>query len=285
MRDLPRPGMAVWLHEMSVMTTNKILCPTDFTPGADQALRTAVRLAKERDAELVLLHSWHLPASAYSELAVPVEAFELMRQDAQRALEKRVSDAKAQGAKRVSSKLERGVPWLAVTHELEDPSYSIAVVSTHGRTGISRMLLGSVAGTIVRHAPTSVLVVPPESEPKPYEHALCPVDFSPSSRDVMFAAAKWVRPGGRITLFHAAEMPASWTGESLTNFTPASCRGGAATELAKWANELRHATDVHAHIRTALGRPATEILEALDSDDSLDLVAMGSHGRTGIKRV
>src|SRR5205085_1714980 len=48
------------------MAFRKILCPIDFSPASDQALRTAVQLAKADDAELVLAHSWYVPPIAYA---------------------------------------------------------------------------------------------------------------------------------------------------------------------------------------------------------------------------
>lgn len=267
------------------MTATKILCPTDFSAGSDQALRTAVRLANETDAELVIAHSWYVPPSAYAELAVPPDLFQLMHEDAERGLAQAVLDAQKYGATRVSSKLLSGAPWLVLTHELVDPAYSLAVIGTHGRTGMARVLLGSVAGMVVRHAPCSVLVVRPDSEPTPYEHVLCPIDFSPSSREAMFMAAQMARRGGQgVTLLHAVEMPVAFTGEPTIDFA-ANVNGRAYEELKKWGNDLRRSVDVRTDVHTASGRPGVEILHAVEADPSIDLVVMGSHGRTGIKRV
>jgi len=48
------------------MTFTKILCPVDFSAGSRQALRTAVRIANERDAELVVMHSWYIAPAEFA---------------------------------------------------------------------------------------------------------------------------------------------------------------------------------------------------------------------------
>ena len=53
------------------MTFKKILCPTDFSAGADQALRVAVQLATDSGAELVLAHCWFIPTSLAMDYPYP----------------------------------------------------------------------------------------------------------------------------------------------------------------------------------------------------------------------
>ena len=62
-----------------------------------------------------------------------------------------------------------GFPWsVIVDAAVQDPAIDLVVIGTHGRTGIKRVFLGSVAEQVTRHAPCSVLVVrPPADEAKP----------------------------------------------------------------------------------------------------------------------
>lgn len=53
------------------MNVRKIMCAVDFSPGSQQALRMATRLASENDAELVLFHAWWIPALAFPTHADP----------------------------------------------------------------------------------------------------------------------------------------------------------------------------------------------------------------------
>src|SRR4051812_35226664 len=97
------------------MSFRRIVCPIDFSTGSQEAMRTAVRLATEHDAELVLVHAWYVPPVALgTDYTLSADLIQQLSDDAQRALEDAVSAAITLGAKRVSHKLLRGVPWSAI---------------------------------------------------------------------------------------------------------------------------------------------------------------------------
>jgi universal stress protein A len=90
-------------------------------------------------------------------------------------LERAAAAARGRCGKDIRAHLLVGVPWQEVVHELRDLEADLAVVGTHDRTGISRLVLGSVAEQILRHAPCPALVVRPK-EPSPADaiETLCP---------------------------------------------------------------------------------------------------------------
>jgi nucleotide-binding universal stress UspA family protein len=131
---------------------NKILCPIDFSPGAEHALHVAVRMAIEADAELVLAHVWDLPGPTSMRFPLPADAVQLMMHEQERGLAAASRDACRLGAKRVTTRLLSGVAWEQVVQTLTvDAKFDLVV-------GLRRVLLGSVAEKIVRHAPCPVLV-------------------------------------------------------------------------------------------------------------------------------
>jgi nucleotide-binding universal stress UspA family protein len=267
------------------MSAKKILCPIDFSPGSQQAMRVAVRLANEADGELVLVHVWYVPPSAFAgEYTFSPAVIQEMNDDAQQGLDEAVKEATSLGAKRVTAKLVTGVPWHAIVELLADPQFELVVIGTHGRTGLSRVMLGSVAEKVVRHAPCSVLAVRPDGEPRPFTHVLVPVDFSESSRHAMELAADFARSGAAITLLHSIEIPVAYSGETPGPDFARDLDRRSAELLAKWAAELKKKVSVPISTRSRIGRPGTETLAVLDNDRTIDLVVMGSHGRTGIKR-
>ena len=67
------------------MRFRKLLCPTDFSPGARDALRVAIDLASGSDAELLLVHVWH-PPYVYSESVIMDDLFVGLRADAEQGL-------------------------------------------------------------------------------------------------------------------------------------------------------------------------------------------------------
>jgi nucleotide-binding universal stress UspA family protein len=266
------------------MSFTKILCPTDFSPGSQQALRLAVRMANEADAELVIAHSWYVPPTLFAgEHVFPPRVIQQMADDAQRGLDVALMDATAMGAKRVSSKILSGVPWVQITSLLDQQAFDLCVIGTHGRTGISRLLLGSVAANVIRHAPCSVLAVRPEGDSKAFTHVLVPTDFSESAHHAGDLAAELVRPEGKLTLLHVIEIPVAYSGEVAADFGRDLDKRAAAA-LEQEAARLTAKSAVAIATRSRLGYPGAQTLAALDADRSVDLVVLGSHGRTGITR-
>ncbi|HET7500296.1 MAG TPA: universal stress protein [Kofleriaceae bacterium] len=270
------------------MKFSKLLCPVDFSPGSQQAIRLAVRLANEAEAELVLAHVWYLPSMAYAEgPPFPVDTTRLMSEDEERGLAAAALEATRLGAHRVTTRFLRGVPWDQIVEILrDDAELGLVVMGTHGRTGFERILLGSVTEKVLRHAPCPVLAVPVGSPLSEFRRVLCPIDFSESSRRAVALAAELVARGGEgITLFHVIELPSTYSGSPplegfREDFDRTSMR-----MLEDWARALRTRVSVPVTIRSKIGSPGARTLAFLDEDPTFDLVVMGSHGRTGLKRM
>lgn len=269
------------------MKLRKIMCPIDFSAGSEQAMCVASRLAIETDAELVLLHSWYVPPIAFAggHIIVPATLFQDVSNDAKQGLDEAILEVTALGAKRVSAKLVSGLPWTVIVSELEDPTYDLVVIGTHGRSGLARILLGSVAEKIVRHAPCSVLAVRPDAEAKPFTNILCPTDFSDTSQHAGELALSLVAPGGKVTLLHVVEIPVAYSGEPAVEGFIRDLDQHANKLLETWAAQLRKTTPVPITARSRIGSPGTQTLHVLDLDPTIDLIVMGTHGRTGISRM
>jgi nucleotide-binding universal stress UspA family protein len=269
------------------MAIKRIYCPVDFSPGSTQALRTAVRLAREREAELVVLHAWFLPANTFAlEYMYPEAVVQHLTEDAQQGLDAARSQAMRLGAPRVTSRLAQGTPWQQVVDAARsDPTCDLIVIGSHGRTGLSRVLLGSVAEMVVRHAPCPVLTVRGEGEPRPFAHVLCPVDFSSWSRDAIDLAIELALPDrAAITLLHVLEPAVAW-GEVRPFDVYADISSDASKTLQDWTRELAAKVTAPVHQRVRIGRAGAQLLAAVDEDPTVDLVVMGSHGRTGLARL
>lgn len=141
---------------------SKILCPYDFSDRSREVLDFAERLAKSMSAEVVLLHVFDT-AVDYSPKGqtVPIdpsvqERFESIR----------LSDAGIP----VQRFLHLGIPGEVICWLAEHEKCDLIVMGTHGRTGISHLLFGSVTEYVVRHARCPVLTVRPRpavEEPLP----------------------------------------------------------------------------------------------------------------------
>ncbi len=267
-----------------VMPFRKILCPVDFSAGSQHAMHVAARLATRTEAELVLAYVWYLPPLMFaSEYPFPYETIQLMVQDNERELAELAREATNRGATRVTTRSLTGVPWQQIVETLEaDPTFDLAVLGSHGRTGLERILLGSVTERVVRHAPCAVLATRGRDET--LGHVLCPIDFSDHARRAVALAAELAGPGG-ITLLHVLELPVAYAGDpGIPGFLEGLDRRSAEL-LDQWAAELRATVAVPVTTRLIIGSPGAQTLTVLDRDPTINLVVMGSHGRTGIRRV
>ena len=251
-------------------------------------MRSAVRIANEHDAELILVHSWYIPPVTFAgDYVYAADIVQALTDDAQRALDNAVGEARKLGARRVASKMLNGVPWQQIVDAArQEAGLGLIVIGTHGRTGLSRVLMGSVAELVVRHAPCPVLTIRPGNEPTPYSHVLCPVDLSRPARDAMYLAAELVKPGSaEITLLHVLELPVSYAGKVPTPDFHRDLDARSAALLDRWTAELKAKVNVPVTQLTRIGHPGAQILAMLEYDRTFDLVVMGSHGHTGIGRM
>jgi nucleotide-binding universal stress UspA family protein len=142
----------------------KILVPVDFGPASNEALKTAIELAKHDGAELVLVHVWEIPMYSYP--AMTYVAADLLGpvRDAARAQLAETLESVRKEVPGATGTLQHGLPWQEVLATIERTQPDLVVMGTHGRKGVRRMFLGSVAEKIVRASPAPVLTMhgPPE---------------------------------------------------------------------------------------------------------------------------
>ena len=132
-------------------TIKRILVPTDFSSMSLDALEFAEELARVLEATLVLVHVAHVPVAGS-------KAGERARAAAAENLEKVVRELAHQGL-RVEMRLREGAPDEEITSVAATERGDLIVMGTHGRTGVSHALLGSIAERVVRTAPCPVLTV------------------------------------------------------------------------------------------------------------------------------
>lgn len=145
----------------------RILVPIDFSDCSMKGLAYAKALAREFGSTLVLIHSVHfqyyVTNDEYARYDYPLlmQQIENVSRDQLRDL---VEKTDWEGVK-VESTLEIGHAGLQICDRAKDRGVDLIVTSTHGRTGLEHVLIGSTAEYVVRHAPCPVLVVPSNRRP------------------------------------------------------------------------------------------------------------------------
>ena len=141
-------------------TIRRVLVPVDFSDTAKHALAYGADIAKNFGAELELLHVYQLPMVTLPDGAVLASAEYISRLTAsiQTELDRLAATAKELGVS-VKTKLLEGAPHECIVKTATDGKADMIVIGTHGRTGLTRLLLGSVAERVVRTAECPVLTV------------------------------------------------------------------------------------------------------------------------------
>ncbi|HEY6050593.1 MAG TPA: universal stress protein [Thermoanaerobaculia bacterium] len=141
-----------------------ILFATDFSAFSEPALEAAIGEARDRNAELVIAHVYPPPAkSAIDDVFVPGLSGEIEAatcDQAIRRLEPLLLRARKAGVSARALALE-GSPERMVLESARSLDAALVVIGTHGRQGVRRLLLGSVAAKIVAGSPCPVLTVRP----------------------------------------------------------------------------------------------------------------------------
>lgn len=269
-----------------------ILFATDFSPSSERAMDYALVLAQAYDAEVHLLHAIVLhesdPGNPEKQFPESMELLSRMSEVAESELA-RAADRHQSTCVSLKEVTRRGYSAGEVIIEYADEiTADLIIVGTHGRRGIGRWVLGSVAEEVVRHASCPVLSVRDmETEGVPtLGRILVPVDFSRwSAHGVKSATELAARFDAGLELVHVIEEPV-WP-----EFYPVDCRWqlteelqrAATTELEALASDAR-ALGVDVELRILNGQPAMEISHLVE-ELGVGLVVLPTSGRSGIEHM
>lgn len=143
----------------SFLAVRRILVPVDFSDAASAVLQYAMDIARDRGAEITLLHVVGVAVAPFDP-AYGVAADPRVLLDLQRGAEVALADmaAKFEGA-RVHTRILTGSPSREIVRLAKEMKADLVVIGTHGRTGLRHVFLGSVAENVVRLAPCPVLTL------------------------------------------------------------------------------------------------------------------------------
>ncbi len=140
------------------MNIKRIVAATDFSEASVVAVETALNLAIESKAILYLLHVLELPSGVDPMVGLLKPPLSEWRADTMQALEKLIPENWEED-RAVEKVILMGAPTKEIAQFAEEKAADMIVIGTHGRRGLARLLMGSTAEVLLRHAPCQVLVV------------------------------------------------------------------------------------------------------------------------------
>jgi len=251
------------------LALKKILFATDFSPISDAALPFAVAIARRFDSRIQAVHVLamvELQPMFNAGPTVVESAFTRAEQEMGKLLRADAfEDVPHDGM--VRSGLE---VWAEIESIIEAEKTDLVVLGTHGREGLKQIVLGSIAETIFRTAPCSVLVVGPRVPKRAtlpvFRDLLFATDLSPASlRALPFVQAFAEENQADVIVLHVSQ-------EKTRNKKEQAM---AASSLGKWMRELippRPGVDYEVQF----GSPAEQILEVAE-ERRCDLIMLGAH--------
>jgi nucleotide-binding universal stress UspA family protein len=272
----------------------KILVTTDFSNQALPAVRYALAFGSALGASVTLLHVIE-PASPMAGM----ESLVLARTDSEvEALAGQELEALARreskGNVKMTTMVRSGKPFHEIALVAGERRADLIVIATHGHTGLERVMLGSTAERVVRHAPCPVLTIPTRNLPKRAKPAaplklkkiLVPIDFSSLSKDALpYALLLAGHADAELVLVHIVE---KYPMESLlgpvTNELTVPWIKQAEANLEDMASDLIKTARVKAKAMVQHGAPFEAICDAAKTVGA-DMIVLTTHGYTGLRHV
>jgi nucleotide-binding universal stress UspA family protein len=140
-----------------------ILVPTDFSEYSDRAIKQAVDIAEQNNAKIFLLHVVDKLQQCAIDYCIPVETMMKVQSDSEKEASRKMQDEakKITQAKKidVTFDVKSGIPFEEILKGQQERKADLIVIASHGRTGIMKSLIGSVAEKVMREAKCPVLLV------------------------------------------------------------------------------------------------------------------------------
>jgi nucleotide-binding universal stress UspA family protein len=248
------------------LNLSRILVPLDGSSTAEAVLSHLRRVARRHESGILLLH-----AAPYVPIGGEEEIEKYLR---------RVSFQLTNDGYPSRYKVRRGLAAETILQTAAEEGTTLIAMTTHGRTGAARWVLGSVAEKVLQASPHPVLVTRSfpatqsrgKLESRPIRNIIVPLDGSRFSLAVLDPLLDFVRPvDAHVHLLH------------VTDPTPYDGKWESPDETLKQADHRLREACVPASIDHRKGDPGEEILKAAAETDA-DLIAMTTHGSSGPSR-
>ncbi len=280
---------------------SSVLVPVDGSNFAEHALPYALGIARRTGATLHLALV-HVPAEVVSPAYPLADALESrdaeLREHDAAYMEALVERLRPSGVE-LKPALLRGRVGSALSDYVDDGGIGLVVMTTHGRGGLQRAWLGSTADSLIRHCMIPILLVRPAADtreigPESYhefERVLVALDGSETSETALRDAFEiGITEHASLVLVHALQPPVAAASPYLPHTIQLThdemeAREAHMTDYLKRMAEADWLGDRPTEVRVRVDyHPAPAILE-LAEEEGADLIALGTHGRGGLRRL
>jgi nucleotide-binding universal stress UspA family protein len=267
-----------------------ILFATDFSENSKQAFGAASSLALGNQTRLVVLHvaepNWTSDQPVYyGQQSVQFHAAQPSEVEQQSAMQRMGELYIPNQPMQMEYIATQGDPAEEILRKARELSSDLIVTGTHGRTGLRRMLAGSVAVSVLRGAPCPVLALRSVEKARKTNEIrviLHPTDFSVDS-EAALRVARWLARdhGARLIVLHVAVFEDLLAGTPVAEIDPRLDR-----EALEDVRKRVEGPDLKHRVESLLrrGYAADGILQTAE-EVSCDLIVMGTNGRTGLSRL
>jgi len=259
---------------MEAVEMKRVLAAVDFSDWTGPVLQTAVELARRYDAAVTAVYAeMFLPPPYFTERGVEqVSGFlDTQKQAARQYLEESVAQELGEETA-VETRLVEASPVEGILRAAEMTRAELIVMGTHGRSGLNRLLLGSVAEKVLREAKGPVLTVRGGEEGRacrlPFRKILCPVNYTPVAQEALRYAADLARRSGAELILMTTLEEEGGSEELVREHEQKLCAS------------VPERVQAHCAIRPAVrqGNAAEQILKMAASEGS-DLIVIGAQHR------
>ncbi len=278
------------------MVFRRILVPLDGTRRCETILRRLEPLLRQPRTDVLLLRAVAEESGAAGlEAGKPIDE---RRREAEKYLIRLLRCVQGRGISARATQ-PRAEPSAAILETARRERPALVAMTTHGRSGLERLVLGSIAERVLRSTPVPLLLVPvaeqgpatvlppEETEPLSFRTILVPVDGRGFSAAVFPDVARLARAfGSRVVLLYVEQPMMNpgyvFPGSSLPD-SPAFLPMPSPQDIVGRSKRSFSSEGIDVETATATGEPAARILEAVRSHGA-DLIAMTTHGRSGVLR-
>jgi nucleotide-binding universal stress UspA family protein len=280
---------------------NKIVIPLDGSELAEGVLPHVVEVTRDRGSHVCLLtvaQSTRVSTSVLPDLLSPFDSTQEERHHVERELTtylETIARRLEPTAAEVQVSVRFGRPADEILTFADEVSADLIAMSTHGRSGISRWVLGSVADRVLHGAMCPVLIVrakPQQTRPT-YQHILVPLDGSELAEQILPHVSELIRPN-HTRVFLISVLANGFSDRTITLLTSSppglqlstTALSKAEVQLTAYLRSVAAALRERGavvHTNVERGAPAEEILNYA-AEVNADLIGMTAHGLSGVSR-